>query len=120
MKFVNLANVEKELLNFALAKYDFENLWISKGVIQDRLTIAEFISCIDIEYNILCINKTNSYVPFKYMFHVGELDEYAKSYLEVNKYLDNIKKIDQNKLVANDIDRPLGDFYLIINNEMYQ
>lgn len=128
MIFINLENIERELLGFALAKDDFENLWMEKGLIENRMTISEFIASINLSKTMLYIARNNKYVPFNYMvtkdkeylFYCGEINLADKEYIANHKYLDNLKKVDINKLMLENKYKPDGDYFVIMNNEFYQ
>ena len=128
MIFINLENIERELLGFALAKDDFENLWMEKGLIENRMTISEFIASINLSKTMLYIARDNKYVPFNYMvtkdkeylFYCGEINLVDKEYIANHKYLDNLKKVDINKLMLENKYKPDGDYFVIMNNEFYQ
>lgn len=129
MVFINLTNIEDNLLEFALAKDDFEKMWMKKNVISDKMKIADFISCINLQHAVLYIKRLDEYVPVSYM--VSEKDEYIfyctnnslnnddKQFLESTKYLDNINAIQITDLVAAGLTKPSNDHYYVIDGQFY-
>lgn len=125
MIFINLSKIEQDLLEFAKAKDDFETLWISKGAISERMRIAEFVSCIDLQKTTLFIKRENIYVAVSYM--ISEKNEYMfyyadidltindKNFLESTKYLDNLKTVSPYDLAESGVSTPQDNYYYIID-----
>lgn len=128
MKFINLNNIEIALLDFAMAKDDLENIWLSEGLIETPLNIRDFIACLDISKNSMFVKRTQSYVPFKYMvgnkdsyiFYFGELNEKDKKYLEEHKNIADLHLVNPMDLVKNNLSVPNSEYFFIDGTNIYK
>lgn len=127
MKFINFSDIENDIINIALAKKDIEEFWISKGIIENHLSLTNFIKAIEFDKSIYINKKTNLTVALsfivtendEYMFISSPITKEDEIFLFNHRYRDNLTEVDMNKLFLEGIYDLPNEQYFVMDGKFY-
>lgn len=124
MKFVNINDIE----DLVLAKHDINLMLIEDNIVEDKLSINDFLDIYAMPNYVYVVNGIN--IPFKLLnirdMHYVFVTNYNKEELELLENKIRLLKYDMNNLIKlnfNDMINmtdPTNDNFVIINGQYYK